>query len=134
VTGAPLRAGLPRACLVVGALFMATGLALGAVGAHVVAMRVSPRELASYDTAVLYQLLHGVGLVLVGVVAGATGVSRRLLWSVGLMAAGVVLFCGSIYLATAGASRDVLAVAPAGGLAMMIAWVLLAAHAWAPPR
>ena len=118
-----------RRCIVAGSMLMLGGLVLGAVGTHVVADRVSPRDLASYETAVLYQLLHALGLVLVGLVGQVAGVATRLRWSARLMLAGIFFFSGSIYLMTAGAPRWLGAVAPVGGLSFMAAWVLLAWHA-----
>ncbi len=120
-----------RRCIVAGAALMFTGLVLGALGTHLVADRVSSRELASYETAVLYQLLHALGLVLVGVLGWSTIVTPQLRWSARLMALGMALFSGSIYLATAGASHQVLELAPAGGMALMLSWLLLAWHAMA---
>lgn len=108
---------------------MFSGLVLGALGTHLVADRVTSHELASYQTAVLYQLLHALGLVLVGVIVRQTAITARLRWSARLMAIGITLFCGSIYLATAGAPRLVLEAAPAGGMALMLSWLLLAWHA-----
>jgi uncharacterized membrane protein YgdD (TMEM256/DUF423 family) len=108
---------------------MTSGLVLGALGTHLVAGRVPLRESASFDAAVLYQLLHSLGLVLIGVLARSTGVSARLRWSAYLMVTGMALFAGSIYLATAGAPHAILSVAPAGGLALMGSWLMLAWHA-----
>ena len=123
-----------RRCIVAGSMLMLAGLVLGAVGTHVVADRVSPRDLASYETAVLYQLLHALGLVLLGVLARASVASAQLRWSARLMGIGIVLFSGSIYLATAGLPHGVLSVAPAGGLSLMASWVMLAWHAVAHGR
>jgi len=116
-------------CIVAGAVLMFSGLVLGALGTHLVADRVSPRELASYETAVLYQLLHALGLVLVGALGRSTIVTTQLRWSARLMALGIALFSGSIYLATAGVSHRVLELAPAGGMALMLSWLLLGWHA-----
>ena len=44
--------------------------------------------------------------------------------------AGMLLFCGSIYAATFGAPRGVLALAPYGGVALMVAWLTFAAGVW----
>jgi uncharacterized membrane protein YgdD (TMEM256/DUF423 family) len=123
-----------RHCIVVGSVLMFTGLVLGAMGTHLVADRVSPRDLASYQTAVLYQLLHSLGLVLVGILGWSTLVTAQLRWSARLMAIGIALFSGSIYLATAGVPHGVVVVAPAGGMALMISWLLLAWHAAARAR
>ncbi|MCJ7450885.1 MAG: DUF423 domain-containing protein [Steroidobacteraceae bacterium] len=118
-----------RGCIVAGSVLMFGGLVLGALGTHLVADRVSSHDLASYETAVLYQLLHALGLVLLGVLGWSTSVTAQLRWSARLMALGMALFSGSIYLATAGAPRMVLEVAPAGGTALMLSWLLLAWHA-----
>jgi uncharacterized membrane protein YgdD (TMEM256/DUF423 family) len=121
--------GFAGRCIMAGSTLMLAGLVLGALGTHLVAVRVSPRELASYETAVLYQLLHSLGLVLVGALARSGVVTARLRWSARLMGLGIVLFSGSIYLATAGMPHGVLAIAPAGGLSLMASWLMLALHA-----
>ena len=131
-TGNDASQPFARRCIVAGSILMFTGLVLGAIGTHVVADRVSPRELASYETAVLYQLLHALGLVLLGVLARLTDVTSTLRWAARLMGIGIVVFSGSIYLATAGMPHSVLAVAPSGGMALMASWALLAWHAVAP--
>jgi len=123
-----------RGCIVAGSVLMFGGLVLGALGAHLVAGRVSPHDLASYETAVSYQLFHALGLVVLGVLGWSTSVTAQLRWSARLMALGMVLFSGSIYLATAGVPRLVLEVAPAGGTALMVSWLLLAWHAGAQLR
>ena len=132
--GAVSTDGFARRCVVVGALLMLASLVLGALGTHVVASRVQASTYSSYETAVLYQSLHALGLILVGVLARTTGVSGWLRGSAALMAVGVILFCGTIYLVTAGASREWLAAAPTGGMALMASWVLLAVHAAKPGR
>lgn len=121
-------------CIVAGSVLMLAGLILGAVGTHVVAERVSPRDLASYETAVSYQLLHALGLVLLGVLARSSDVTAPLRWAARLMGVGIVLFSGSIYLATAGLPREVLNLAPTGGFSLMVSWVMLAWHAVAHGR
>lgn len=116
-------------CIAAGALLMLAGVMLGAFGAHGLEGRLAPRQLASFQTGVLYQQLHALGLVLVGVIAGRAAGSRALHWSAGLMCAGIALFSGSIYLMTAGAPRWLGMIAPIGGLSFMAAWTLLAVHA-----
>lgn len=116
-------------CIAAGALLMLAGVMLGAFGAHGLEGRLTPRQLASFQTGVLYQQLHALGLVLVGLVARSTAGSGMLGWSAGLMCAGIVFFSGSIYLMTAGAPRWFGMVAPLGGLSFMAAWALLAVHA-----
>lgn len=123
------RPGFVACCIAGGAGLMLAGVVLGALGAHGLESRITPRQLVSFQTGVLYHQLHAIGLVLVGLVAAVTGTSRSLRGSAALMAAGVLLFSGSIYAMTAGAPRMLGMVAPVGGLGFMAAWLLLAWHA-----
>jgi uncharacterized membrane protein YgdD (TMEM256/DUF423 family) len=118
-----------RRCIAAGALLMLAGVILGAFGAHLLEHQLTPKQLASYQTGVLYQLLHSIGLLIVGVVAEVTGTTSRLRWSGRLMLFGIACFSGSIYLMTAGAPRFLGMIAPVGGLSFMVAWALLAWHA-----
>jgi len=118
-----------RRCLGTGAVLMAAGVLLGAFGAHVLQAELEPRRLASFNTGVQYHVMHALGLLIVGLVARATGESVRLRWSARLMLAGIAFFSGSIYLMTAGAPRWLGMVAPVGGVSFMAAWILLAWHA-----
>jgi len=117
---------LARRCLAAGAVLMLLGVMLGAFGAHALQARLEPRQLASYQTGVQYQMLHAFGLLVVGIVAQLTAATPRLRWSARMMLAGVVFFSGSIYLMTAGAPRWLGMIAPVGGVSFMIAWALLA--------
>jgi len=129
----PTMSRFAARCIGVGALLMLVGVILGAFAAHGLQVRLEPRQLASFQTGVLYQQLHAIGLLLVGVVAGVGGDSRQLRWSARLMAVGIVFFSGSIYLMTAGAPRWLGMVAPLGGLSFMAAWAFLALHALRRP-
>ena len=112
---------------------MLAGVILGAFGTHLLESRLTPRQFSSYQTGVLYQLLHSIGLVLIGIVAQAAGVTARLRWSARLMLVGIVFFSGSIYLMTAGAPKWLGMVAPVGGLSFMLAWAMLALDALGRP-
>jgi uncharacterized membrane protein YgdD (TMEM256/DUF423 family) len=124
---------LARRCVMAGAILMAIGVMLGAFGAHVLQARLTPKQLASFQTGTHYHVLHALGLLIVGVVARVTTDSAPLRWSARLMLAGIVLFSGSIYLMTAGAPRWLGMVAPLGGVSFMVAWALLARHALSAP-
>jgi len=127
----PSHEPLPFAgrCLLAGACLMLLGVICGAFGTHLLEARLTPTQLAHYQTAVLYHLLHALGLLLMGLIAQAGGESRWLRGAAGLMVAGVICFSGSIYLITAGAPRALAMVVPLGGVSLMAAWALLAEHA-----
>ena len=119
---------LARRCIAAGALLMLCGVILGAFGTHLLAARLEPQQFSSFQTGVLYHLLHALGLLLVGVIAQVGGETRWLRASAGMMLAGIVFFSGAIYLITAGAPRSLGMVAPVGGVSFMVAWLLLAIH------
>jgi uncharacterized membrane protein YgdD (TMEM256/DUF423 family) len=115
-------AALARAFLAGGALVMAAAVTLGAYAAHA---RGAPHPDAAHllQTAVLYMLVHGLGLVACGILARSSA-SRWLAAAGVLLFAGVVLFCGSIaVLALTGTS---LGAAPVGGSAFILGWLCLA--------
>jgi uncharacterized membrane protein YgdD (TMEM256/DUF423 family) len=101
----------------------------GAVASHVLT-GLDERSLHSFETAVDFQFFQSLGLLAVALVADRVG-GRALLRAAGwLLVAGTALFCGSIYAATFGAPRGVLALAPYGGVTLMVAWLLFAAGVW----
>jgi uncharacterized membrane protein YgdD (TMEM256/DUF423 family) len=125
-------AGLARAFVAAGAVVLAAGVALGAVASHAAGRAPHPDAARLLQTAVLYQLVHGLGLVLAGVLA-RFGASVWLALSGAALSAGIVLFCGSLYwLAFTATSLG--AAAPLGGSAFIAGWILLAVHAVAGER
>ena len=117
-------------CIAAGALLMLLGVILGAFGAHALQRLLTLRQLSSYQTGVLYQQLHSLALILVGVIALLTSASGWLSRAAVLFGVGILLFSGSIYLLTLGAPRALGIVTPVGGVCQMLAWLALAAHAW----
>ena len=106
--------------IALGALLCAAAVAAGAFGAHALKARLSPDLLAVYRTAVEYHFYHARDNAADTTLAAASG------W---VMLAGIVLFSGSLYLLVATGTRWLGAVTPFGGLAFIVAWVLLAVAA-----
>ena len=119
MTVADATTGGGRALGVVGALLMATGVALGAFGAHGLEGAVSPDRLETFETGTRYHLIHGVGVL--AIVALRRG--RAAGWWI---AAGSVVFSGSLYLLVLTDTPWLGAVAPIGGAAMIGGWLALA--------
>lgn len=118
-----------RHFLTFGALSMLLGVAAGAFGAHALKAVLSPELLAIWHTAVLYQLVHGLGLLVVG------GLTVRkpqgLLRCSGIaMLLGMLLFCGSLYALALSGVRLLGAITPLGGVAFLLGWGCLAWSAW----
>jgi uncharacterized membrane protein YgdD (TMEM256/DUF423 family) len=118
---------MSRFFLVSGALVMALGVALGAYSAHAAKDAVHPEAARLLQTAAQYQLIHGIGVLIVGLVARG-GASRWLAAAGGLLLAGVVLFCGSLWILALG-NQSLGPAAPLGGLAFIGGWLALAIHA-----
>ncbi|MFN3198253.1 MAG: DUF423 domain-containing protein [Bradymonadia bacterium] len=110
-----------------GALALALGVAAGAFGAHGLKNTLSADLLAIWETGARYHLVHGLGLVLVGILAPQLGRSVRVVgW---LLVAGIVFFSGSLYLLALTDTRWLGAVTPIGGTAWIAAWITLAVGA-----
>ncbi len=114
-----------------GALVMALGVVLGALSAHAVKNAAHADAARLMQTAVLYQLVHGLGLLVIGAMAR----NAASLWLAGsgvLLLVGVALFCGSLwYLAMTG--RSLGPIAPVGGMAFIAGWLALAFWVLAHP-
>ncbi len=117
-----------RSILCLGALILALGVGLGAFGAHALRAMVDASALAIWHTAVLYQLLHGLGLLLIA----ALSTQLHPAWqsrSAILMLIGVLIFSGSLYILVLSGVKWLGAITPIGGVAMIVAWLLLAVAA-----
>jgi uncharacterized membrane protein YgdD (TMEM256/DUF423 family) len=118
--------------VVLGALAGAAAVALGAFGAHALKARLTPDQLAVWQTAVQYHFWHALALVAIGIIiSAALPGSTTLRWAGWLMVAGLVLFSGSLYVLVLSGARWLGAVTPLGGTAWIAAWLLLA---WAALR
>lgn len=105
-----------------------TGVALGAFGAHALKEALTTRgSVATWQTAVLYHLLHAVALLALVGVAGSWSNVRWIgvCWSLG-----VVLFSGSLYWLSLGGPKILGPVTPLGGLALLAGWLLVAWNAF----
>src|SRR6185437_9333745 len=118
---------MAKAFLFLGAIVMALGVAAGAFSAHAAKGAVHPDAARLLQTAVLYHLVNGLGIVAVALVARA-GSSTWLAAAGVLLAAGIVLFCGALWI-LAMSGRSMGPMAPTGGLAFIVGWIALAIHA-----
>jgi uncharacterized membrane protein YgdD (TMEM256/DUF423 family) len=114
----------------IGAIFAFLAVALGAFGAHSLKGHIDPYLLEVYQTGVQYHMAHALGLILLGTIVELRGINRAYRWSGIAMAAGIVLFSGSLYLMAITGIRWLGMVTPIGGVLFLAAWVLMAAAAW----
>ncbi len=124
---------VPRVFSVLGAVFAGVAVAAGAFGAHTLKATLTPAMLDVFETGVRYQMYHAVGLFLTGWAGSETEI-RWFRWAGWLFVAGIVLFCGSLYLLSATGTRWLGAVTPLGGLAFILGWGALALGVWRTPR
>ncbi len=108
-----------------GGLLAALAVALGAIGAHALKAHLTPQQLATFQTAVHYQMTHAIGLVLVGLLSRH---QRSRLFDVAgwAMLVGIILFCGFLYAWLATGQKFFVHPVPVGGTAFIIGWVALA--------
>jgi uncharacterized membrane protein YgdD (TMEM256/DUF423 family) len=119
-----MRATARRFCQLA-ALLLALATLIGAVGAHALRERLSADRYDVLQTALHYQFFHALGLLGLGLLLDR--LPLRTLQAAGwLLFAGVLFFCGSLYLLLAGAPRLVGVLTPIGGLALIAAWCLAA--------
>lgn len=118
--------------LIGAAIFGATGVLFGALGAHALEKVLSPDSLDSFQTGVRYQLFHALAILAwMGV---RDHVSEAFLkWGLSLMSWGVLLFSSSIFLLSTRSATgwDQLTflgpITPIGGILLILGWTLLLA-------
>ncbi|MCM3714200.1 DUF423 domain-containing protein [Halalkalibacter oceani] len=111
--------------LLLGSLLMALAVVIGAFGAHGLEGRLSERMMKNYQTGVQYHMIHGIGLLLVGLVAIKLASSSLLTGAGWSFVVGIVLFSGSLYAMALTGVTKLGAITPIGGLAFIIGWILL---------
>jgi uncharacterized membrane protein YgdD (TMEM256/DUF423 family) len=111
--------------LIIGAVSMALSIALGAFGAHGLAGKVTEKMLANWQTAAHYQMIHSLGLLLIGFLLMRTD-SGLIQWAGWLLLVGILFFSGSLYTMVLTNVRALGAITPIGGTAFIIGWLLFA--------
>ncbi|MBE2229445.1 MAG: DUF423 domain-containing protein [Chitinophagaceae bacterium] len=119
-----------RNFIALAALLGGLAVATGAFGAHGL-QRITADQaiIRSYQTAVLYQMFHVLGLLAIGILFEKYA-SPLLNWSGGLFLAGIFLFSGSIYVLTwlkinGMETRWIGPITPVGGVLFIAGWLLL---------
>lgn len=122
-----------RRLLILAALTLLTGVGAGAFGAHGLKPIISAHLISVWQTAVLYQLVHGLGMLLLACL-GARFSSALMSKAGVLMFAGVVIFSGSLYILALTGVTWLGAITPLGGLAFIAAWGMVAVAAYRLPQ
>jgi uncharacterized membrane protein YgdD (TMEM256/DUF423 family) len=110
-----------------GAALLALAVAIGAFGAHALRERLDAYATGIYERAVLYHVVHALGLLALGIAIGAGVASGSPAALAGwLLLAGIVIFCGSLYALALSGVRALGAITPLGGLAFIAGWIAFA--------
>ncbi|MEM7363137.1 MAG: DUF423 domain-containing protein [Pseudomonadota bacterium] len=106
---------------------LAGGLAvvLGAFGAHALKDRLEPAMLAAFNTAVHYQMLHAVVVLVIVLLARTSDSPGLFLGAAGSMLTGILLFSGSLYALVLLGWRWLGPITPLGGALLIVGWGLL---------
>jgi uncharacterized membrane protein YgdD (TMEM256/DUF423 family) len=126
--------------LAIAAFFGASGVAMGAFGAHALKAKMqaglmTADQLNGFDTAAKYQLFHAILVVAVFFAAK----DKQLKWlnaGAWFFITGILLFSGSLYLLTTRSLTGMESltflgpVTPFGGLALMGGWICLMVQAF----
>src|SRR3546814_13642689 len=81
-----------KSILLAGALLAATGVTLGAFGAHTLGDTLGERQMGWWETAVQYQMWHAVALVAIAALP-----MRRTGLAAACLALGAGIFSGALY-------------------------------------
>lgn len=111
-----------------GALNGFLSVAAGAFGAHALRGRLDPAAFAVFERAADYHMAHALALLLAGLLAPWAGRAGHV--AAAAFLAGIVLFCGSLYLLAAAGTRALVWLTPLGGLSLLIGWIALAIAVW----
>jgi uncharacterized membrane protein YgdD (TMEM256/DUF423 family) len=121
-------------------LLGATGVALGALGAHALKQKmqegiITIEQLTAFDTGTKYQLMHAIVLL---IVAYINKEKQNKLYNIAsnLLVAGVLCFSGSIYILSTQNITGIHAgfilgpITPLGGLLLISAWICITIEAF----
>jgi uncharacterized membrane protein YgdD (TMEM256/DUF423 family) len=110
-----------------GAAALALAVIFGAFGAHGLRDRLDASSRDIYETAVIYHFFHALGLLIVSLMPKSGFLSQgQASWICGLLAAGILLFSGSLYVLAITRIPWLGAITPLGGIAFIAGWLVLA--------
>lgn len=118
-----------RRLIIAASVLLFIGVGAGAFGAHGLKSFISADMLAVWHTAVLYQLIHGLGMLAIAALSGRYA-SPLLRHAGTAMFLGILIFSGSLYVLVLTGVKWLGAITPIGGLAFLAAWGMVATAAY----
>jgi len=108
-----------------GALLGAVSVIAGAFGAHALAARLEPRELALWETAARYLMYGAFAMILLGLF-GRQGSAKGVDGAGWCLLAGSLIFSGTVFALALGSPRWLGAITPIGGTLLIIGFLIFA--------
>lgn len=108
-----------------GASLMGIAIILGAFGAHGLKNRVSTLAMETYQTGVLYHIIHSLALIMVGIVE-LVKPNYNFKFSKLAFIVGIFLFSVNCYLYAVTGTKTFALIVPIGGFMYILAWFKLA--------
>ena len=110
--------------IAIAAIFGLLAVIAGAAGTHALRDTLDASALRTFETAARFQMYHALALLAVGILS-MRWQTRILTVSAGLFMLGVLLFSGSLYILALSGIGIFGAVAPIGGISLMVGWASL---------
>jgi uncharacterized membrane protein YgdD (TMEM256/DUF423 family) len=121
---------LYRLFLVMAALLGGTAVAGGAFATHALRDQLSETSLRIFETGIRYQMYHALALLGVALMMARADILSSWLVTAGwAFVGGVLIFSGSLYTLSLSQIKILGAVAPIGGVALILGWGALAGFA-----
>ena len=118
---------MPQLFLTIAAIFGGLSVAAGAFATHSLRPQLSDRALEIFETAARYQMYHALALLVVGLLIHQAELPPPTLTAAGYsFIAGVLIFSGSLYALSLTDIKWLGAIAPIGGVALIVGWICLA--------
>ncbi len=118
-----------KAWIIIGAVLAGISVISGAFGAHGLKPKITPHDLAIYETAVHYHMIHALALILLGLIGFYFNADVVYLPGIFILT-GILIFSGSLYTLVLTNLRWFGAITPIGGVSFVIGWGLLAYNLW----
>ena len=115
---------MQKVSFIIGAISGALAVMIGAFGAHAFkAVLELNNRVSTFETGVKYQFFHTLAIIFLAILMDKY--SMKFL-NIGVWAflAGIILFSGSLYILSITGNTKWGAVAPLGGLAFVVGWIM----------
>lgn len=107
----------------IGLILGATGVVLGALGAHMLKNILDSQALASFETGVKYQIFHALFIIALSILPGKKFEQSALITFVGVLMFSISIYCLSIDEYIGLNLRFLGPVTPLGGILMIAGWI-----------